>query len=591
MDVFTLVGKLTLDGLDKADKQLTGLRGQVEKHRKAIGVAMLGMATAVVGGAVASVKAFADMGDEVQKMSLRTNWAAESLSELRHVAEISGTELGAFEMGTRKLNKAIVDASDGLETYVRDFDKLGLSATELKGMKAEEAFWAVAEALATVDNEVEQSALALNLFGRTGTQMLPMLKEGKEGIKALRQEAHDLGIVFDEEAANAAAELKDNLARLNSAVTGLKFTVAKELVPSLEAGIPILTQWAKWLGPIIENTLNWQAAHDKTLAQRKAWDDMIIERRKALGGLKNDYEGSVTALESVLKSTNQWNGQSEKTIQGLKEEIKVRGFHTEDVSNQNEVLQEQLELQKEQEEAYQKVTEQVNDVIEQYQYERSEAGKLALTVEDVQFAFLDLGGEEEELIGHMEGLGDEADNVNAWLKEVGLTAKEVNFVINGQKDEVDKLRDAYKKATPEIDAMNEALIDTTTLSTISSASVEALKVNLEGLSEAAREETILAYQRGRLALKTGSTTYTGPHPRGAGEYQFGGLITEPTWLTKVGDFRPYGIMAERGPERITPSGGIGQKVNVFVELDGRTIAKAIGQPLVDVIRVKTGVKI
>jgi len=37
--------------------------------------------------------------------------------------------------------------------------------------------------------------------------------------------------------------------------------------------------------------------------------------------------------------------------------------------------------------------------------------------------------------------------------------------------------------------------------------------------------------------------------------------------------------------------GSAQVANIFVELDGHTIVKAIGQPLVDIIRVKTGLKI
>ena len=60
--------------------------------------------------------------------------------------------------------------------------------------------------------------------------------------------------------------------------------------------------------------------------------------------------------------------------------------------------------------------------------------------------------------------------------------------------------------------------------------------------------------------------------------QHGGIITRPT----------LGLLAEAGPEAVIPlnKGGI----NIFVELDGRIIAQAIGQPLVDEIRLRTGVR-
>ncbi|KKK72925.1 hypothetical protein LCGC14_2899010, partial [marine sediment metagenome] len=73
-------------------------------------------------------------------------------------------------------------------------------------------------------------------------------------------------------------------------------------------------------------------------------------------------------------------------------------------------------------------------------------------------------------------------------------------------------------------------------------------------------------------------------------FQHGGLITQPTLLTRVGSSIPYGIMAEKRPEVISQVGA-GGSVNIIVELDGKTIARAIGQPFVDLIRVKTGAKI
>ena len=80
-------------------------------------------------------------------------------------------------------------------------------------------------------------------------------------------------------------------------------------------------------------------------------------------------------------------------------------------------------------------------------------------------------------------------------------------------------------------------------------------------------------------------------------YASGGRIDEPTWLTKVGETQPYGIMSEKGPEYISPSGGTGgaasgfKTANITLEIDGRTLARAMGQPLIEEIRLKTGIKV
>lgn len=45
------------------------------------------------------------------------------------------------------------------------------------------------------------------------------------------------------------------------------------------------------------------------------------------------------------------------------------------------------------------------------------------------------------------------------------------------------------------------------------------------------------------------------------------------------------------PKKYNPNNGGGGKVDIVVEMDGQTIARVVGQPLVDLIRVRTGLKI
>ncbi len=71
-------------------------------------------------------------------------------------------------------------------------------------------------------------------------------------------------------------------------------------------------------------------------------------------------------------------------------------------------------------------------------------------------------------------------------------------------------------------------------------------------------------------------------------YQHGGLITEPTLLYGLKSMRPYAVAGEAGIERVTPGGY--QTANIIIQLDGHILARALGQPLVDEIRIKTGMR-
>jgi len=106
----------------------------------------------------------------------------------------------------------------------------------------------VMEALAGVEDESIRAAIATDLFGRAGTQLLPMLVNGAEGLADMRQEAHDLGIVFDQEAANKAAAFNDALTKLKGSVSGVMITVGAFLVDALKPLIDFVTEAIKKFG-------------------------------------------------------------------------------------------------------------------------------------------------------------------------------------------------------------------------------------------------------------------------------------------------------------------------------------------------------
>jgi len=238
----SIISKLVLDkskwsqsiGAVKKDQQTLG--GYVTANSAKF--KQMGMAMTAAGGAIMAsfglvIKQFVKAGDEVHKMALRTGFATETLSELRYAAEISGANLGSLEKGVKKMSKTIVDAGFGLTTYIRAFDNIGMSVKDLEGLNPEEQFLKIGYAIADVEDPTQRAAAAVDIFGRAGTQLLPMFAAGSEGLDDLRKKAHDLGIVFDQEAANKAARMADAMTTLQSSLRGLGMSVAENLVPAL----------------------------------------------------------------------------------------------------------------------------------------------------------------------------------------------------------------------------------------------------------------------------------------------------------------------------------------------------------------------
>lgn len=249
------VVEIIMKAQDQASKVMTKvesnsgqLKNSVLAHNRMIGTAMIGMGAAIAGAAVLSVKNYSSMGDEIAKMSKRTGFSTESVSELKHAAELSGTELNNLEKASRTLSGAVVDAGDGLATYVRAFDRIGLSYQQLAKLSPEQQFVKVMEALAGVEDETIRTATAADLLGaRAGTTLLPMIANGVEEFKAMRNEARELGIVFDEEAAAKAEDMTDAMLRLERSIQAISLTFAEALMPIL---LPVVNTFTAIMKPI-----------------------------------------------------------------------------------------------------------------------------------------------------------------------------------------------------------------------------------------------------------------------------------------------------------------------------------------------------
>jgi len=228
--------EMVIKGDDQASKVLEGIQGKIQgmsKGLKVAGVAMTAAGAAIIGTMALSIKSFAEAGDEVQKMALRTGYSTEALSELRYAAELSGTSIQGIDKSTKRMASTLLDAEMGLTTAVDAMDALGVSLDDFKGLGPEEAFNKFLEAIAGVEDPLRRSALAQDIFGKSGTDLLPLLANGAEGLAAMRAEASELGLVFDQEAADKAAGFNDSLTELKGGLEGVKMMIAENVIPVL----------------------------------------------------------------------------------------------------------------------------------------------------------------------------------------------------------------------------------------------------------------------------------------------------------------------------------------------------------------------
>ncbi len=217
-------------GLRRAEKKLKAFGESIRN----LGLKTMGVGSGLLAPLAAAAQLFAGYGDSVAKMAQRTGLSVEALSELQYAARLSGVEVTALEGGLRRMQQTIYDAGRGLSTATEALAQLNLTTADLAGLAPEQQFKLLAERISQVEDPTLKAALAMSIFGRSGTQLLPLFASGAKGIEMLQAEARRLGLTMSSEDAKAAEAFSDALDRLWQVVKMGVFNIGAALAPTLQ---------------------------------------------------------------------------------------------------------------------------------------------------------------------------------------------------------------------------------------------------------------------------------------------------------------------------------------------------------------------
>lgn len=186
-------GQSQIDGLsrsfDSLNKQAAatgaGL-GRMGQAAKGIG-GLMGALVPV--GAIAGLTAIAgrsiDAADNLYDMSQRTGVAVETLSRFGNAAKDSGTSIEGVAKGMAQLAKRVADTGKSGEAVRATLQGMGIAATDANGKirPLDDLMLDVADRFSKLPDGAEKSALAMRLFGKSGTELIPMLNEGRSALE------------------------------------------------------------------------------------------------------------------------------------------------------------------------------------------------------------------------------------------------------------------------------------------------------------------------------------------------------------------------------------------------------------------------
>lgn len=249
--------KLEMDGLgdatdeeskktEKATKATKNFGEQLKKiGGKAITKSMKGLAAgfaAMSAAAVAAGKSMAgfiggagEYADEISTLSMKTGVSADTLQRWRYAEGLMDVDVSTMTGAMKKLTAQMSRAKDGSKSAMANFKALGVSIKDSNGnlRDSEDVFYDAIDALGRIDNETERDAMAMKIFGKSATELNPLIEAGTDEMRALGDEADRTGFVLSDKLMWGANRYQDAHDKMTNASEGLRNTIGALLGPTL----------------------------------------------------------------------------------------------------------------------------------------------------------------------------------------------------------------------------------------------------------------------------------------------------------------------------------------------------------------------
>jgi hypothetical protein len=277
-----------------------------------------------------AVEAVGGLGEAAQQLGVTT----DALQEYRYIATQVGVSTEEMDASFGQLTKRLGEAAQGSKGPTDALKLLGISLDDIKGKNAGDVMPLIADGLSKIKDPAAQAAIAVDLFGKAGQKLLPLLSEGSAGIQKMIDAAKEMGLVLTPEEIANADKYGDAMAALdakvNAQMAGKLAKNAEELYRFEKAiadtkltlidSVGTLQKWADGFD-----------AYNKRAAQSARENGTTIQAgfRQILAGLHSFADGFDQTLrtnrEAILRWVNAFKTVGRDIVLGLVNGIKNAG--------------------------------------------------------------------------------------------------------------------------------------------------------------------------------------------------------------------------------------------------------------------------
>jgi hypothetical protein len=257
-EIFTLIGRITMEGAQFAEKQISTLEKAANKIVNPLNIMgknmeragkNLTLMTAPIAAAVAGMSALAiktgEYSEHINNLAKKTGLSTDSLQEMQHVATQAGIDFDTFVGSITQLTRQLPNLQKGMGPAHDALKRMGLNAFDASGKIKDmnTLFPEIINKLQGVGNATERVALAQQIFGKGAGELAPILGMTSRAFADQREEAHKLGLVMSGEALDAADTFGDNVDKAKEQLFALGRGLASAVIPIFtDVFMPIINE-------------------------------------------------------------------------------------------------------------------------------------------------------------------------------------------------------------------------------------------------------------------------------------------------------------------------------------------------------------
>lgn len=242
--------------LGQASQKMADFGGAVTKAGESLrGLSMVAGAVDVALAGL-TVKAGAT-ADNLNTMAKVTGISTDELQKYKLSADLLDVSVETIAKSQTKMKKSMLSAQQGSKNVAEAFNTLGVSIVDSNGHLRDqgEVFEESIKALGSMENETERDALAMQIFGKSASELNPLIEDNGETFQRVADvfAQNNLEIV-DQETIDKANQFNDALDTIKMTGMATLSTVGMQLAgylaPAMEKIADVLGRVMGWLSQL-----------------------------------------------------------------------------------------------------------------------------------------------------------------------------------------------------------------------------------------------------------------------------------------------------------------------------------------------------